>query len=246
MAHKLLKARILASEQGQAEGMQRPIPLRGRCPFPYLEPSRTMNKITQGLAACALTVAVVHASAAPTLYADRATFEAAITVGQTVDFESDFGFAHTSISFGDATFVSTNGSGIHRTTGFGGSSVRLAAQNSGGIRIDLAPGHRAIGMDVGELFAAATGRFDLVFADGGVGSNTVAVGYHGSTPSFIGWISDVAIRSVEFTVLSGPAFEAIDNVTLGAVNNDVPEPGALALVFAGLAAAFATRRRQRG
>ncbi len=84
--------------------------------------------------------------AAPILYTDKTSFEAAVTIGQLVDFEANSPTGQQSMTYGDATFVSTDRSGIHRTTGFSNPTVRLAAQNGGGIRIDLAPGWTSIGL----------------------------------------------------------------------------------------------------
>ncbi|MCB1747420.1 MAG: PEP-CTERM sorting domain-containing protein [Gammaproteobacteria bacterium] len=199
-----------------------------------------MKGMTSVLFVALSTVFATVANASPMLYLDRATFESAITIDQTVDFESAFPFAQNSIAFGDLTFNSTDGTGIHRTASgsFGGTSTRLAAQNSGGIRIDVAGSFNALGMEVGELFRGlSTGTFTLFDTSSNViASHVMDVGYFGPSPSYIGWISDVAIGGFLFTVTGSNDFETIDNVVLGngSTGGAVPEPASLALLGLGL------------
>ncbi len=180
-------------------------------------------------------------------YTDRSTFESDISVGQIVDFESPFSFSNTILTFGDATFISTDGSGIHRTDSgtFGGSSTRLAAQNSGGIAIELAAGHQALGLDVGELFpGVSTGTFTLYDAFGALLDTVVMeVGYFGGSPSFVGWTNTTDIGRLEFFVAGSNVFETIDNVTLGTVSR-VPEPATMLLFGAGLLGLLGMARRK--
>lgn len=171
------------------------------------------------------------------VYTDKASFEAAVTIGQTIDFEAGFISGENSITFGDATFVSTDGTGLHRTIGFGASTVRLAAQNSGGIRIDLAPGWTAIGMDVGELFSGVSyGTFTLRDAGNNIiDTHTMEVGYFGPSPSFFGLINNADIVSLQFDIFNGSnEFETIDNVMLANATSAVPVPAAVWLFGSGL------------
>ena len=208
--------------------------------------------------ACTLALLAVANAASATVifYTDRTSFQNAVAAGQTVDFESSFPDANTTITFGDATFVSTDGSGIYRTDAgtFGNPTRTLAAQNFGGIRIDLAAGHFAIGMDVGELLGSANGQFALTSGSNALlDSRTTTVGYFGNNPSFVGWISTEEIGSLDFFILGQPQFEAIDNVTLDQVRSiqvspaaDAPAPATVALLALGLAGIGFARRMRTG
>ena len=201
---------------------------------------------------CSLVLLVMAntANASVMFFTDRTSFQNAITVGQTVDFESLFPPVSMSIAFGDATFVSTDGSGIHRTEAgeFGGASRRLAAQNSGGIRIQLAGGHFAIGLDVGELFGNAVGQFSLTSNNNALlDSRTTPAGSFGPSPSFVGWTSTDEIGSLEFFIVAGAPFETIDNVTLDATTASVvPAPATLTLLALGLLGVGFARRMRAG
>jgi len=203
---------------------------------------------------CSLALLVVANAAGATVvfFTDRTSFLNAVTAGQTVDFESPF-LSGNSITFGDATFVSTDGSGLFRTEPgeFGNLSTRLAAQNSGGIRINLASGHFAIGLDVGELFrtTSASGEFALTSSSSALlDSRMTPVGFFGDNPSFVGWTSTDEIGSLEFFAVGQTQFETIDNVTLGEVSpaNGVPAPATLALLSLGLAGIGFVRRMRAG
>lgn len=197
-----------------------------------------------------LALALTSASsfAATVLHTDQASFLAAVSVDEVIDFESDFAFSSTEITFGSANFISTDGTGLHRTTGFSGDTVRLAAQNSGGIRIDLDPGFFAIGMDVGELFSGVSfGTFSLLDTDNNlIGFHEMEVGFFGPTPSFIGWSGDVEIGSFQFDILEGSnTFETIDNVMLGNSTSVVPVPAAAWLFGSGMLALTGLARRKK-
>jgi hypothetical protein len=198
-------------------------------------------------------LAMAHTAGATVIFfTDRTSFQNAVTVTQTVDFESSFPFQNTAITFGDATFVSTDGSGIERQDADGtqgNPTTILAALNFGGIRIDLKPGHFAIGMDLGELFDPASGQFTLTSSSSALlDSRTTTVELFGNNPSFAGWISTVEIGSLEFLNVGQVGNEAIDNVTLGEVGPtvDVPAPATLALLSLGLAGIGFGRRMRAG
>lgn len=177
------------------------------------------------------------------IYSDRTTFNSNTNSVQTVDFESSFSFSNTSLTFGDATFISTDGSGLHRTVSgtFGGTTTRLAAQNYGGIEIQLGSGYNALGLDVGELFSgSSTGSFSLYdISDNLISTVVMDIGYFGPTPDFIGWTNQTSIGRLEFFATGNNNFETIDNVTLGTTlqtpnPNRIPEPSTLALLALGV------------
>jgi hypothetical protein len=212
-------------------------------------------KLTRTLVCSLALLALANtASATVIFYTDRTSFQNAITAGLTVDFESPFPFESTAITFGDATFVSTDGSGLHRTDAgsFGNPTTTLSAQNFGGIRIELASGHFAIGLDVGELLGSTDGQFALTGSSSALlDSRATTVGYFGNNPSFVGWISTEEIGSLQFLINGQDVFEAIDNVILdeaGPVGpaNGVPAPATVVLFSLGLAGiGFARRVRAR-
>jgi hypothetical protein len=209
-------------------------------------------KLARTLACSLVLLAVANAADATVIFfTDRTSFQNAITVGQTVDFESSFPFSNTTITFGDATFVSTDGSGVHRTDSgsFGNPSTRLAAQNFGGIRIDLASGHFAIGIDVGDLTSVGTvGQFALSSSSSALlDSRATPIGFFGNSPSFVGWTSTDEIGSLAFLIIGQGGNETIDDVTLDAVRPTiVPAPTTLALLSLGLAGIGFGRRIRAG
>lgn len=208
-----------------------------------------MRTIKLAVACVAVLVATAgHVQAAVVTYTDRSSFEANTSTNQFIDFESLVGFAQPRpLVIGNASFFNTDDVvGLYRTTGFGAPTVSLAAQNRGGIQIEIAPGATAVGTNIGSIFGPTENFFyDLKDSFGTVASGRFTALKDNST--FLGWTSDMGdLRSL--TIIGpGDAFEAIDNFTLGTVSNAaVPEPSSLAIFgiwtyFAGIGAA---RRRR--
>lgn len=142
----------------------------------------------------------VPAYAVVTAYTDRTTFENAIAIEGFFDFEDLPGGSANplgnAVPFGDATVISTDNSGIYSTTSFGAPTVQVGSQNGGGVRIELLPGHRALGMDIGELFGPATFDYTLTLSAGApiVGTINVAENDDLGTinTTFFGYVSDDA------------------------------------------------------
>ena len=203
-----------------------------------------LKSITLTTAALLLSTSVNAAL----LFTNRISFESAVTVGQFIDFEAPFSNG-SSITFGDATFISTNNTGLFRTNAneFGSLETRLASQNTDGIRIELASGWTSLGLDVGELFAgASTGTFTLRDSSNTIiDSITLDIGHFGPTPSFIGWINDVDIGSMEFFASGTNSFEAIDNVILSNTISAVPVPAAAWLFGSGIIGLIGFVRRKK-
>lgn len=209
-------------------------------------------------ASLAVSLAMVSPSSAAVMeYSNRASFEAALVSSTTFDFESlpsgtasllgSFtGTDETVPTFGDATVESTDGTGIFATDGFGAPTRQIGSQNSGGVLISLAPGYRALGMDIGALLGSSTFDYTLTGTSGVLLSGSLNVVENDllGTPdtSFFGYVSDseeLVSLLIERVVGGGSDFETIDNLTYG---NPVPEPASVAVVAIGLAAACVRRR----
>ena len=183
------------------------------------------------------------ASALVVQYSDRTTFDNAITIDSQIDFNSLAG----SLVIGKASFVSTDGTGLFRTTGIGLPGIYLAAQNFGGIRIDLDSGISAIGFDLAKFFGLGLTDFSITVSDGtsDIASATVAIG---NFFSFLGFTSDAtdisSITIISTVAVNNGSFEAIEDVTLGVFGQveTVPAPGGVAILLLGLAGLGFMRR----
>lgn len=197
------------------------------------------------------TIAPLSARAGVLTFTDRASFESSINVTQFTDFESLTNFRQPQpLVIGNASFFSTDDSGLFRTEGFGRPSVYLAAQNDGGIRIDIAPGTNAVGTNIGSLFGFPEFTYTLEDAFGVVASGSFVAANDNST--FLGWTSNVGdLRRLTIlsTNTSGTgSFEAIDNFTLGSTPGapTVPEPASMVILSTGvIGLRFVFRRKNR-
>jgi len=206
-----------------------------------------MKRATQLPVAC---VAVLVATAGQVqagiiTYTDRIAFEANIATNQLIDFESLTGFQQPQpLVIGDASFFSTDGTGLFRTTGFGAPTVYLAAANYGGIQIDIAPGTTAIGTDIGSLLSPRSFFYDLEDSTGTVASGSFTAAMDNST--FLGWTSDMGdLRRLTIIGSENNYFEAIDNFTLGTATTPVVPELAIFGIGACFAGFGANRRRRR-
>ena len=188
------------------------------------------------------------ASALVVQYSDRTTFDNAITIDSQIDFNSLAGSLQPNpLVIGKASFVSTDGTGLFRTTGIGLPGIYLAAQNFGGIRIDLDSGISAIGFDLAKFFGLGLTDFSITVSDGtsDIASATVAIG---NFFSFLGFTSDAtdisSITIISTVAVNNGSFEAIEDVTLGVFGQveTVPAPGGVAILLLGLAGLGFMRR----
>lgn len=168
---------------------------------------------------------------------DSASFNGAISIGATDDFE-DLAVAAggvlalpNSITRGDFTYTA---GGTSALVGLGSSIGGLASVGLApdlfveSLTIDIAGGHNALGFD---FTATGVGTLDIsifdVF-DNLLGSLSVATD---TSLTFFGVFSDVAIGRILLDDGGTPG-PIIDNVLAGSI--DVPEPSTVALLALGL------------
>lgn len=210
--------------------------------------------------AALIVVTASQANAAVTEYNDRSAFEAELLSSTLFDFESLPSDSATLLgsfpsmggaglltpTFGDATVTSTNETGIYATDAFGAPTIQIGSQNSGGVLVELSPGYRALGMDIGALLGSSVFDYTLTGTSGVLLSGTFNVADNNflGTPdtTFFGFISDAEeIVSLEFERADGgnSDFETLDNLIYG---NPVPEPATLSALAIGIAAVCLRRR----
>ncbi|MCA9135590.1 MAG: PEP-CTERM sorting domain-containing protein [Planctomycetales bacterium] len=194
----------------------------------------------------------VTANAAVVQFFSRSDFENAITQSTLIDFEHlapgnvNLG---SSVVFGDVTISATPGR-VFSTTQFGAPTVQISSQDNTPLTIQLAPGHTAIGMDVGTLNAIGTPQGFLLRGPSRQLLNTtnfVADNDFLGTPNttFFGFVSDSdEILSLQISP-GGTAFPTIDNVIFGSIAA-VPEPSTLPLLIGlgSMAMSFSRKRRR--
>ena len=195
----------------------------------------------RSLLACALAVASISfiaadARASVVQYSDRTAFNSAIALGEQIDFNSLSGFLQPNpLAIGSASFISSNGSGLYNTTGFGLPGTYLASQNSGYIRIELVSGISAVGFDAASLFSSQAGNwtYELFDATSQIASLTSFVA---NAFGFVGFVNTSGeIRAINI-IGPGSTYEAIDDVSLGTASLVTPLPAALPLFASGLGA----------
>lgn len=181
---------------------------------------RSFIMLGTALAFAAPTVA----EAAVITYSDRASFNAAVTVSQTEDFNSLVVFVQPNpLVIGDLSFKSSDNSGLHRSVGFNLPGQYLAAQNSGYIQIDIAPGSDSIGLDVSNLFGTKNFTYELSDASGVIGTGSFS---RSNAFQFIGFTSTNS-DIVQLDIIGeGGTFEAIEDVAIGNADAAVPLPAA--------------------
>jgi len=204
-----------------------------------IKPSSLLRSV-----ALASLLAAAVASAAPVVYNDRASFNAASAGTTTVDFEGEtlFTFRGSSFTVSGITFTGDIARLFTFDAGFytpGLASDYLNMNDSATHYIDIsAAGMTAVGFDFGTLNATFNAPKAVTVTD------SLGNIYNLTAPTqpaldFLGLTSDVALTSVR---VSGE-FVVLDNVTTGRAAV-VPLPGTMALVGLGLAAlGLASRRR---
>ncbi len=216
-----------------------------------------MHSISILSAAATLSLIAVPASAATTLFSNRASFTAAVGALFTDTYESDLGYPVAPQELNDAAMSAVVGQTRYETTGIPGNNLLLGIAGGAGY-CSGCQGSFTLHFDntdfgVGGVFGVA---LDLVanavrpfssLITFGDGSTQLLLLGNGGTP---GVISDKLIRSIAFGVDGQPTtdgFFAIDNLTIASAGaaGAVPEPESWALLIAGFGLIGAMQRRKR-
>lgn len=223
-----------------------------------------LGRMTRPLMALLLTGAASAAMAAPTVYATRGTFEAAIGTSVTDGYESP-GYV---FSQSDAVMSAVIGETDYTSTGFSNINVVFSSPTNkvycagcnGSFRLTFtstsvgsASGVYGAGFDYNNTpnFAGTGGSpyvAFVTFGDGTTAEYALSTGAILDTVSFFfGITSDTLITSVHLGLPGGGSTTAggflIDNLTIGGAPSAVPLPGTAALLGLALAAGAMVRRR---
>lgn len=206
------------------------------------------------IASSALAVVMAASSAnAFTIFTDRATFEAAITIAYNEDFETLSGtnsFAGP-ITMPTGLTVSSQSNSLF-SVGPGQSSNPTEAigsntPSSDSLNMALGVSATAVGMDLfqnnggGTQFGSdITYDISLFLGGSSVSTHTTTVSPNGG--SFFGVIADSAFDN--FSIFSNSnSYEVADNVTVG--DAAVPVPAALPMMAAGIAGLAMVAQRRK-
>jgi PEP-CTERM motif len=199
-----------------------------------------IQRILPALAAVAFSAS---AFAAPVLYTSSAAFLAQLAPGAyTETFTGMSNPAGTSENFSGSGFSYTASSvpfGLYLEGGFlGANQVDESVTLTFGANV-YAIGANFFATDIADDFQVAA--MTILLSDGSVTTFTpTSLG-----DSYRGFVSDVAITSL--TLTAGPNnrgfYAGLDDLTVGAVPQQLPEPASLALAGLALAGLAAVRRR---
>lgn len=193
------------------------------------------------LAASAALLTVATASAAT--FTDRALWEAAVAGQTTIDFQglapdNGFTFLGPAATIGGVNFTAVSASNLFVVGNdfyYPGNAVFSTQQNvngGSGVEIDLGGAFGAIGFDIGSFNQSSVTLIDHANGD----AATVLTSPSLSNLAFFGFIAepgDNPFSSFSLTILVTEVLN-IDNLSF-ADPLEVPAPGGLALLLAGLA-----------
>lgn len=208
---------------------------------------------TFAAAAAIIAFAAAGTASADTIYTTRAAFDGA-TSGQSIaDFDGVAG-AGSFASYGNGPYVESgmtftgNGSmfvidpGYYGSSYAGGGFLTSDYANPNVVTISFAASN-AFGFDFGGLLGGPV-QFSLAFSNGANAVTQVSLNSIGTTNAldFFGIVTDTAFTSVSISMNDAPAYNALDNVTIGGA---VPEPATWALMIGGFGLAGSALRRRR-
>ncbi|WP_243453765.1 PEPxxWA-CTERM sorting domain-containing protein [Sandaracinobacteroides saxicola] len=206
------------------------------------------------ITAAAVSMLALPASAATTLFSDRASFIAAVGANFVDTYETALGYPPSPQVLGDAAMSAVVGQTRYETTGIlgnnlllgiaGGTAYCSGCQGSFTLHFDQTDfgtgGVYGVALD---LVANAFRPFSSLITFGDGSTQLLLLG-NGGTP---GITSDKLIRSIAFGVEGKPTtdgFFAIDNLTIASAAA-VPEPATWAMMIMGFGLVGVSMRRGR-
>lgn len=198
----------------------------------------TRNKSTY-LTLIAVLLTPMAAQAVPIIYADQASWAAAVSGITTIDFNSGTDQVHRGSSYVDSgvTFTGNDVFSIYdidydaayHTSGY----LDLETSN---YSMDFGSGINALSFSFGAFYDAEI-TLEILLSNGDAFSVSAPSAAYG----FFGITTDTLFSSLTFT--SDNPYNAFDDVSFGTAN-PVPEPGTLALLGIGLFGMGLARRRK--
>ncbi len=213
-----------------------------------------MKKVLLASTAVAMAAAAVPASAATTVFTDRASFDLAAGATTLVDFNSfasEVDFRTTALDVGPFSLAGSGTNQVDRNfidlqppqfSVFdvdGTTFANLLTNNNSTVTITFDSAIFAFGADFGALNDDIA-RTEIVAAGDTLAPSITA----GNQVRFFGFTSDTAFTTVTFTGGPGDGF-GVDNVSFGGLAGGIPEPTTWAMLIFGFGAIGGAMRKKR-
>ncbi|PZQ57293.1 MAG: hypothetical protein DI570_20045 [Phenylobacterium zucineum] len=211
---------------------------------------------TLGMVAAAAVVAFSGFSAAEAAVLtslDRATFQAAVGGGVTLQNFDGYTAGDILTDDGSVTYSTTGGDPLVTNTyltstspnGLGATAVGFF-QAGDTLTLTFSSAISAFALDI-NTFASADGAYSVLLNTGDTAFSIFETFPGTGTGQFIGFVSDTGFTSLTLSTVSGFAY-TVDTLIYGEardVTGGIPEPGTWALMLAGFGAVGASLRRRR-